>query len=68
MRTFLYTTKVYNLENMNAVSSWKKAACIKEISKTNEAFKLGLIKDTIVEIFLINLSKVLFDRHYIIHL
>lgn len=53
---------------MNAVSSWKKAACIKEISKTNEAFKLGLIKDTIVEIFLINLSKVQFDRHYIIHL
>lgn len=44
-----------------------KAACIK-ISKTNEAFKLGLIKDTIVEIFLINLSKVQFDRHYIIHL
>lgn len=67
MRTFLYTTKVYNLENMNAVSSWKKADCIK-ISKTNEAFKLGLIKDTIVEIFLINLSKVQFDRHYIIHL
>lgn len=58
MWIFLYIIKVYNLENMNVVFLWKKVVCIKEILKINEVFKLGLIKDIIVEIFLINLFNV----------